>query len=122
MSNNSNETIEGILNLGPVMPVVVIDDTKDALPLADALLAGGLKTIEITLRTQQPLVPSRWSPANALKSILAQAPLFQPVWRKPLAKLAPPLRSRRGPRQLSWMDVLLPTYRYCLAHRLYQKS
>ena len=41
MSNNPNETIERILDLGPVMPVIVIDDTKDALPLADALLAGG---------------------------------------------------------------------------------
>ena len=55
MSNNPNETIEGILDLGPVVPVIVIDDTKDALPLADALLAGGLKTIEITLRTPAAL-------------------------------------------------------------------
>ena len=51
MSDNPHQIIEGILDLGPVMPVIVIDDAKDALPLADALLAGGLKTIEITLRT-----------------------------------------------------------------------
>ena len=55
MSNEQNEMIEEILDLGPVMPVIVIDDTKDALPLADALLAGGLKTIEITLRTPAAL-------------------------------------------------------------------
>ena len=66
MSNNSNETIEGILNLGPVMPVIVIDDTKDALPLADALLAGGLKTIEITLRTPAAL--------GAIEAIASQRP------------------------------------------------
>ena len=55
MRNNPNEIIEGILDLGPVMPVIVIDDIKDALPLADAFLAGGLKTIEITLRTPAAL-------------------------------------------------------------------
>ena len=54
MSNNPNETIEGILNLGPVMPVIVIDDTKDALPLADALLAGGLKTIRSSAYPSSP--------------------------------------------------------------------
>ena len=66
MSNNPNETIEGILDLGPVMPVIVIDDTKDALPLADALLAGGLKTIEITLRTPAAL--------GAIEAIASQRP------------------------------------------------
>lgn len=47
--------MEDILDLGPVMPVIVIDEAKDALPLANALLAGGLKTIEITLRTPAAL-------------------------------------------------------------------
>jgi 2-dehydro-3-deoxyphosphogluconate aldolase/(4S)-4-hydroxy-2-oxoglutarate aldolase len=35
----------------PVIPVIVIDDENDAEPLADALLAGGLDLIEVTLRT-----------------------------------------------------------------------
>jgi 2-dehydro-3-deoxyphosphogluconate aldolase/(4S)-4-hydroxy-2-oxoglutarate aldolase len=34
-----------------IMPVIVIDDPKDAVPLASALLAGGLPIAEITLRT-----------------------------------------------------------------------
>ena len=34
-----------------IIPVVVLDDAADALPLADALLAGGLTSIEMTLRT-----------------------------------------------------------------------
>ncbi|XXK30037.1 bifunctional 4-hydroxy-2-oxoglutarate aldolase/2-dehydro-3-deoxy-phosphogluconate aldolase [Rhodobacteraceae bacterium nBUS_24] len=34
-----------------VVPVIAIDDTKDALPLADALLEGGLPVAEITFRT-----------------------------------------------------------------------
>ena len=48
-------TIDAILNLGPVMPVIVIDEAEHAVPLADALLAGGIKAIEITLRTQNAL-------------------------------------------------------------------
>ncbi|MCD1636409.1 bifunctional 4-hydroxy-2-oxoglutarate aldolase/2-dehydro-3-deoxy-phosphogluconate aldolase [Martelella mediterranea] len=34
-----------------VVPVIAIDDAKDALPLADALIAGGLPVAEITFRT-----------------------------------------------------------------------
>ena len=44
-------TIYDILKLGPVMPVIVIDSADQAEPLADALLAGGIQTAEITLRT-----------------------------------------------------------------------
>lgn len=48
-------SITKILALGPVMPVIVIDRAEDGVALADALLAGGLKTIEITLRTPAAL-------------------------------------------------------------------
>lgn len=47
--------IRSILALGPVMPVIVIDDAADGVPLAEALLAGGISTIEITLRTSAAL-------------------------------------------------------------------
>jgi len=36
---------------GPVVPVIVIDKIEDALPLAGALLEGGIRVLEITLRT-----------------------------------------------------------------------
>jgi 2-dehydro-3-deoxyphosphogluconate aldolase / (4S)-4-hydroxy-2-oxoglutarate aldolase len=49
------QTAEEVLNLSPVMPVVVIDDADAAEPLARALLAGGISTIEITLRTTTAL-------------------------------------------------------------------
>ena len=48
-------TISDILNLGPVMPVIVIDEADKAVPLADALLSGGIRTAEITLRTPAAL-------------------------------------------------------------------
>lgn len=39
----------------PVVPVIVLDDTSQALPLRDALLAGGITIAEITLRTDAGL-------------------------------------------------------------------
>lgn len=49
------QTAEEVLKLSPVMPVVVIDDVGLAEPLARALLAGGIRTIEVTLRTPTAL-------------------------------------------------------------------
>lgn len=40
-----------VLDLAPVVPVVVVSDAADAVPLARALVAGGLPAIEVTLRT-----------------------------------------------------------------------
>ena len=42
---------EAICRLAPVVPVLVIEDLSHARPLAEALVAGGLPTLEITLRT-----------------------------------------------------------------------
>jgi len=47
--------IEDILSLAPVLPVVTIDDPAKAAPLARALVAGGLRAMEITLRTPAAL-------------------------------------------------------------------
>ena len=47
-----SEDLLPIVNLAPVIPVVVLEDVSQAVPLARALVAGGLPAIEITLRTQ----------------------------------------------------------------------
>jgi len=44
-------SIDNILKVAPVMPVMVVDRLEDAVPLARALYEGGLKVLEITLRT-----------------------------------------------------------------------
>jgi 2-dehydro-3-deoxyphosphogluconate aldolase/(4S)-4-hydroxy-2-oxoglutarate aldolase len=44
-----------ILQAAPVVPVLTVEDRKAAVPLARALVAGGLKAIEITLRTPAAL-------------------------------------------------------------------
>jgi 2-dehydro-3-deoxyphosphogluconate aldolase/(4S)-4-hydroxy-2-oxoglutarate aldolase len=40
-----------VLTASPVMPVMVIQNLEDAVPLAKALVAGGIRVLEITLRT-----------------------------------------------------------------------
>lgn len=47
--------IDDILALGPVMPVIVIPTVDDAVPLAKALVAGGIRVLEVTLRTPAAL-------------------------------------------------------------------
>ncbi|CAN7524999.1 bifunctional 4-hydroxy-2-oxoglutarate aldolase/2-dehydro-3-deoxy-phosphogluconate aldolase [Phenylobacterium sp. LjRoot225] len=44
-------TLDQILVRAPVVPVLIIDEVADAVPLARALVAGGLSVLEITLRT-----------------------------------------------------------------------
>jgi 2-dehydro-3-deoxyphosphogluconate aldolase/(4S)-4-hydroxy-2-oxoglutarate aldolase len=44
-------TIDTIMTMGPVIPVLVIDDVDHARPIAEALVAGGLRALEVTLRT-----------------------------------------------------------------------
>jgi 2-dehydro-3-deoxyphosphogluconate aldolase / (4S)-4-hydroxy-2-oxoglutarate aldolase len=39
----------------PVIPVIVLHDVKDAVPLARALVAGGIRMLEVTLRTREAL-------------------------------------------------------------------
>lgn len=51
MTKNFNEVLES----AGVVPVLVIDKVEDALPLAEALVEGGLNVLEITLRTEAAL-------------------------------------------------------------------
>jgi 2-dehydro-3-deoxyphosphogluconate aldolase/(4S)-4-hydroxy-2-oxoglutarate aldolase len=62
----SPKTAIDLMNRGPVIPVVVLDRADDAVPLARALLAGGVGTMEITLRTVDAL--------DAIRSVAEQVP------------------------------------------------
>jgi len=48
-------SVEDVAGLAPVIPVVVIESLQDAVPLASALVRGGLPAIEVTLRTPAAL-------------------------------------------------------------------
>jgi len=43
--------VRELMQVAPVIPVLVIDDVAKARPLAEALVAGGLRVLEVTLRT-----------------------------------------------------------------------
>jgi 2-dehydro-3-deoxyphosphogluconate aldolase/(4S)-4-hydroxy-2-oxoglutarate aldolase len=67
MTANKHRTRLGeIFSLAPVIPVITIEDAAAAPSLARALVAGGLRTIEITLRTP--------AAADAARAIVAEVP------------------------------------------------
>ena len=55
MTRDYQKGLEAALKLAPVVPVMVIDNVEDAVPLARALVKGGLPVLEITLRTPQAM-------------------------------------------------------------------
>lgn len=48
-------TVDEVMELAPVIPVLVVDRVEDAVPIARALVAGGLYALEVTLRTPAAL-------------------------------------------------------------------
>jgi len=50
-----NKRLLEILDVGPVIPVIVVDRLEDAVPMARALVAGGVRVLEFTLRTPAAL-------------------------------------------------------------------
>ncbi|MSQ59402.1 MAG: bifunctional 4-hydroxy-2-oxoglutarate aldolase/2-dehydro-3-deoxy-phosphogluconate aldolase [Betaproteobacteria bacterium] len=58
--------IQEIMNASPVMPVLVIEDVARAVPLARALVEGGIRVLEITLRTAVAL--------ECVRAILKEVP------------------------------------------------
>lgn len=44
-----------LFNMGPIVPVLVLNQVEEALPVAEALLTGGIKVLEVTLRTPAAL-------------------------------------------------------------------
>jgi 2-dehydro-3-deoxyphosphogluconate aldolase/(4S)-4-hydroxy-2-oxoglutarate aldolase len=77
MTNPAN-TIETIMRLGPVMPVVTISDLRNAVPLARALIAGGVRAIEVTLRTPDALEAIRLIAAEVPDAVVGAGTLIEP--------------------------------------------
>lgn len=55
LSNKWQIQPSDLFAMGPIVPVLVIKDVKDALPIAEALLAADIKVLEVTLRTPAAL-------------------------------------------------------------------
>ena len=60
----TDKSIDQIMRLAPVIPVIVIDRIEDAVPMAEALVAGGLPVLEVTLRT-----PAALDALTAMKAV-----------------------------------------------------
>nr|BFD85151.1 bifunctional 4-hydroxy-2-oxoglutarate aldolase/2-dehydro-3-deoxy-phosphogluconate aldolase [Streptomyces sp. Xyl84] len=68
-----------VLDLAPVLPVVVLDDPADAVPLARALVAGGLPAIEVTLRTPAALDGIRAMAAEVPDAVVGAGTVVTPA-------------------------------------------
>ncbi|MFT3989139.1 bifunctional 4-hydroxy-2-oxoglutarate aldolase/2-dehydro-3-deoxy-phosphogluconate aldolase [Aestuariivirga sp.] len=64
MTRDVQNGVEATLKAAPVVPVMVIDDQADAVPLSRALVKGGLPVLEITLRTPTAL--------DSIRAIIAE--------------------------------------------------
>ncbi|MCX5334538.1 bifunctional 4-hydroxy-2-oxoglutarate aldolase/2-dehydro-3-deoxy-phosphogluconate aldolase [Streptomyces sp. NBC_00140] len=95
-----------VLDLAPVVPVVVIEDASDAVPLARALVAGGLPAIEVTLRTPVALEAIRAIADGVPGAVVGAGTVVRPEQVTQCV--------RAGARFLvspGWTDVLLTAMR-----------
>lgn len=95
-----------LLDLAPVVPVVVIEDAADAVPLARALTAGGLPAIEVTLRTPVALDAIRAIAGEVPEAVVGAGTVLTP--EQVAASVAAGARFLVSP---GWTDVLLEAMR-----------
>lgn len=67
-----------VLRVGPVIPVIVIEDLAQAVPLAKALVAGGVRVLEVTLRTPVALAAIRAIAREVPEAIVGAGTLTRP--------------------------------------------
>ena len=76
--NNWKIQPKDVLNAGPVMPVMVIQNIDEAVPLAQALVDGGIKVLEITLRTPIALEAIKLISENVKEAIVGAGTIINP--------------------------------------------
>jgi len=67
-----------LMHTSPVIPVIAIDDIAHAVPLANALVAGGIRVLEVTLRTEHGLAAIRAIADQVPQAIVGVGTLTQP--------------------------------------------
>ncbi|MGN8535975.1 bifunctional 4-hydroxy-2-oxoglutarate aldolase/2-dehydro-3-deoxy-phosphogluconate aldolase [Helicobacter pylori] len=68
-----------ILQISPIVPVVVIEDIKDAVPLAQSLIEGGIQIIEVTLRSSCALEAIELIAKNVPKMRVGAGTILNPA-------------------------------------------
>ena len=71
-------TLMDIMRASPVIPVIAIDRIEHAVPLAKALVAGGIRVLEVTLRTEHGLPAIRAIAQQVPDAIVGVGTLTQP--------------------------------------------
>jgi 2-dehydro-3-deoxyphosphogluconate aldolase/(4S)-4-hydroxy-2-oxoglutarate aldolase len=71
------KTIE-VMRVGPVIPVIIVDELKQAVPLAEALVAGGVRVLEVTLRTPVALEAIRAMAKSVKDAIVGVGTISRP--------------------------------------------
>lgn len=71
-------TLLDIMRTSPVIPVIAIDNPDYAVPLAKALVAGGIRVLEVTLRTEHGLPAIRAMAEQVPDAIIGVGTLTQP--------------------------------------------
>jgi 2-dehydro-3-deoxyphosphogluconate aldolase/(4S)-4-hydroxy-2-oxoglutarate aldolase len=74
-----------ILKLAPVVPVLIIEDEAQAVPLARALVAGGLYALEVTLRTSAALDCIRRIAGEVEGAVVGAGTILTPALRQAAA-------------------------------------
>ncbi|GAA7116800.1 bifunctional 4-hydroxy-2-oxoglutarate aldolase/2-dehydro-3-deoxy-phosphogluconate aldolase [Helicobacter pylori] len=67
------------LQISPIVPVVVIEDIKDAVPLAQSLIEGGIQIIEVTLRSSCALEAIELIAKNVPKMRVGAGTILNPT-------------------------------------------
>ncbi len=73
-----DKTIE-VLQISPIVPVVVVEDIKDAVPLAQSLIEGGIPIIEVTLRSSCALEAIELIAKNVPKMRVGAGTILNPT-------------------------------------------
>lgn len=68
-----------VLQISPIVPVVVIEDIKDAVPLAQSLIEGGIHIIEVTLRSSCALEAIELIAKNVPKMRVGAGTILNPA-------------------------------------------
>ena len=72
------KTLE-LMRMGPVIPVIIIDELRQAVPLAKALVDGGVRVLEVTLRTPVALDAIRAIASEVKGAIVGVGTISRPA-------------------------------------------
>jgi 2-dehydro-3-deoxyphosphogluconate aldolase / (4S)-4-hydroxy-2-oxoglutarate aldolase len=86
-SEKSRARLNQVFALAPVVPVITIEHARDAVPLARALVAGGLPVVEITLRTHAAVDAARAIITEVSDAVVGVGTVLSPHDLEMVAKL-----------------------------------